>query len=589
MEQAQPRSDEAVAPCWWGCDRARAVGAALLILGITLAAYAPALRAGYIWDDDDYVTQNQTLKTADGLGRIWFEPRSIPQYYPLVHTTFWLEYRLWGLHATGYHVTNILLHAVAAVLLWRVLRVLELPGALAAACLFALHPVHVESVAWITERKNVLSLVFTLAALLAYLKGCENRRVHFAALALFVCAMLSKTVACSLPAAIALILWWKRGVVARRDWVRLAPMFAIGLAMGLMTVWLEKTHVGAEGQDWSLSAVERVLIAGRAVWFYAGKLLWPASLTFIYPRWTIDASAVSQYTFPAAAIALVAALWCVRGRLGRGPLVAVLLFGGTLLPALGFIDVYPMRYSFVADHFQYAASIALIVLIVAAAARVLDERRLAAAACVVAVGLGMLTWRQSRVYHGPQSLWEDVLAKNPDCWMAENNLAAHLVSSRDYAGAERHARRAIAIKADHAEAFNTLGLICARTGRFKDAEANYAAALRLTPTLAKAHVNWGVLLARGGRIDEAATHFAIAVELRPRNLEALYNLATASAELGRLDAAERWYRRTLDLAPAHAQAREGLDEVLAVMQQQAVRDAQVGADPRDALPLPPTR
>ena len=363
------------------------LGAAVLIAAV-LAAYGPALRGGFVWDDPRYVTENPVLTEPSGLYRIWFDVGATVQYYPLVFTSFWIESRLWGLQPLGYHLVNVLLHAANAVLVWRVLRRLSVPGAWLAAGIFALHPVHVESVAWITERKNVLSGLFYLTALLAYLRfappdgegSARGRPWRFYALAvgLFACALLSKTVTCSLPAAIALLLWWRRGRIGRSDALALLPLFAVGAALALTTIWLEKHNVGAQGQAWELSVVQRCLIAGRALWFYAGKLVWPLPLIFTYPKWQIDAGQWWQYLFPAGAVALPLGLWVLRRRIGKGPLVAALCFAGTLLPALGFVDVYPMRYSYVADHFQYLASIAPIALLVAVItmlARLLPSRR----------------------------------------------------------------------------------------------------------------------------------------------------------------------------------------------------------------------
>src|SRR5688572_14862801 len=369
--------------------RSALIGSGVL-LAMTLIAYLPAFRAGFIWDDPDYVVNNATLRSLDGLRQIWFVPRATPQYYPLVHTSFWIEYQLWRLNPAGYHAVNVLLHALAAVLLWRVLKLLDVPGAWLAAAIFAVHPMHVESVAWVTERKNVLSGVFYLAAALAYFRSSfglwgsgigedkdtavdsSNTRHpkpdtrYSLSLGLFVCALLSKTVTASLPATILLVIWWKRGRITRRDVVPLIPFFVIGVALALNTARLEREHVGASGAEFDFSALDRILIAGRAAWFYAWKLIAPVNLSFIYPRWTIDDRAAWQYAFPLAAVALVAALFVLRHRIGRGPLVAILFFGGTLVPALGFFNVYPMRYTFVADHFAYHASIGIIVLIAAA-------------------------------------------------------------------------------------------------------------------------------------------------------------------------------------------------------------------------------
>jgi Flp pilus assembly protein TadD len=550
-----------------------AIGAVALLVGLTVVAYWPTFRAGFIWDDVDYVTQNQTLRSVQGLREIWLDPQSTPQYYPLVHTTFWIEYRLWRAAPAGYHVTNVLLHAVSAILLWRLLLLLEIPGAFLAACVFAVHPVNVESVAWVTERKNVLSLVFYLSALIVYLRGADRRGMYALSLLLFACAMLSKTVACSLPAAIVLILWWKRGRVTRADLLRLAPMFVIGLAMGLMTAWLEKVKVGAEGKEWTLSASQRVLIAGRALWFYAGKIVWPAKLTFIYPRWQIDTGVWWQWLFPIAAVVLITALWLARGRIGRGPVVAALLFAGILAPALGFINLYPMRYSFVADHFQYMGAIVLIVAIVMVAARLKKKSDSSASVSFSLLGgaivivLGWLTFQQSKIYHDLPTLWLDTLAKNPDCWMAQNNMAAYLVERNERPDdAEKYARRSLELNPDNAEAHEALGLIYSHQGRFDDAAKEFTAGLRLKPRASRIHVDWGVMLARMDRTEEARSHFATAVELRPRNLDALFDLATSLNELGRPADAEKYYRRTLEIAPTHVKALTGLAMLMVVQE-----------------------
>jgi hypothetical protein len=383
----------------------------ILLPALTLLAYLPVWHAGYIWDDDFYVRNNWTLHDLNGLKHIWFDTEATPQYYPLVHTTFWLEYHAWKLDPAGYHIVNVVLHALGAILFWRVLKLLALPGAWLAAALFALHPVNVESVAWITERKNVLSLVFFCAAAWAYLRftaesQSQNRRRAWwcAALLLFVCALLNKTVACSLPPVLLLERWWKKNRLETGDVLPLVPFFIIGLGMGLHTAWLEKHHVGASGAEWSFSLAERCLIAGRALWFYAGKLVWPAPLTFIYPRWQLDAGVWWQWLFPAAALAVVTALWLARKRIGRGPLAAFLFFAITLFPALGFVDVYPFRYSFVADHFQYLACLGPLALAAAGIelglARMTKQTAVPRTIIIVALlaSLGTLTWHQCGMY-----------------------------------------------------------------------------------------------------------------------------------------------------------------------------------------------
>jgi len=521
-----------------------ALGAGFALVLLVVIFYLPATRCGYIWDDDTYVRDNPVLRSVSGLGKIWFDLTASPQYYPLVYSSYWLEFRLWGAAPRGYHVVNILLHAGVAVLLWRVLRYVRVPGAWAAAALFALHPVHVESVTWITERKNVLSGVLYLGAALAYLHYAlpgegrvargRGRWLYALALVLFIGALLSKTVTCTLPAVLVLVLWWRRGRLRWRDWLALAPFFVLGIAAGLLTRWVEKYYTGAAGAEWTFSFVERCLIAGRALWFYAGKLLWPHPLIFIYPRWAIDAGAWVQYVFPIAAVAVLVALWLLRGRVGRGPLVGALCFAGTLFPALGFFDVYFMRYSFVADHWQYLASAALLAVFAGAGATLAARcgaRGRAVAGGVLAVALlvlGGLTSRQSWAYTDLEGLWRDTLRKNPDAWMAHNNL----------------------------------GSVLQRSGRLDEARAAYTRALELNPHFAQAHANLGALARLKGQLDEARQHYEEALRIDPQYPTAHYNLGNLYKDQGRYAEAQEAYRRALVAAPADAQAHVNLGWVL---------------------------
>jgi len=559
----------------------RSLAFALALLLLTLVAYLPALDNGFVWDDDDYVTANPTLRSADGLRRIWLEPGAVPQYYPLTFTTLWIDYQIGGLNPFGYHLVNVLLHGLSAVLVWLVLRRLDVPGAWLAAAVFAVHPVHVESVAWITERKNVLSGALYLGAMLAYLRfaGVGEPRpradaprawgLYALSLALFVAGLLAKTVVCTLPAALLLILWWKRGRDVKHEVVPLLPFFALGLALALVTVEVERRFVGAAGADWHLSFVERCLIAGRAVWFYLGKLAWPAPLTFFYPRWTIDASAAWQYAFPLAAIAVAAALLALRRRIGLGPLVAFAFFVATLGPALGFVDVFPMRYSFVADHFQYLASLGPIALAAAVAAlaarRLQGNARHAATALGVAVVavLALLTARQSEAYRDLRTLWEDTLAKNPGAWMAHNNLGLLLMSEGKPEAAMAHYRAAIAVKPDDAFAHNNLGHTLASVGRVDEAVPLLTEAVRIEPGNAEAWSNLGNAHAARQRWAEALAAYERALQARPSFADAWGNAANVMFLTGRRDDAIAAYERALALDPGFADARRNLALALA--------------------------
>lgn len=470
-----------------------AAGLALL----TLLAYLPALQGGFIWDDDLHITENEHLHNLTGLREIWFKPGATIQYYPLVHTCFWVEYHLWGLWAPGYHFDSVLLQSLNAVLVGLILSRLGVRGAWFAAAIFAVHPVHVESVAWASERKNLLSGAFYLLSLLAFIRfaklekradtdadqasrgtdeGTREWRVYFLALALFVCALLSKTVTCSLPAILLVLCWWKRGRVTLRDFGPLVPVFVIGAALGLTTAWLEKHVVGAGGTDWSFTFLDRFLLAGRALWFYASKLIWPAELIFIYPRWQIDSHIAWQYAFPLAAAGVVLTLWLMRNRIGRGPLTAVLVFALTLFPALGFIDVFPFRYSFVADHFQYLASLGLITLFAACASglgRLGKLPQVAVSAAIIAV-LAMFTWNQGYTYKNLEMLWRDTLEKNNGATIAHFNLANLLAHRGSDEEALVHYSAAIQQKPTFFEAYTNRADTLTHMNRLREAFADYS-------------------------------------------------------------------------------------------------------------------
>jgi hypothetical protein len=325
------------------------------LLTLLVMVYLPALQGGMLWDDAAHVTTPE-LRSLHGLGRIWSELGATQQYYPVLHTVFWIEHRLWGESMVGYHLINLMLHAAAAGLFWRVLRELKLAGAGLAALLFAFHPVCVESVAWISEQKNTLSLVFYLLAALNYLRFEQTRsaRGYAWALGFFLLALGTKSVTATLPAALLVLIWWRRGELRwGRDWRPLLPWLVVGAGAGLFTAWVERNLIGATGADYELTLPLRVLLAGRVVIFYLGKLVWPENLIFIYPRWTLDPVIWWQLLLPFGCLAALVAL-IVKPTRHRGWLTALLLFGGTLFPVLGFFNLYPFAYSYVADHFQYA-------------------------------------------------------------------------------------------------------------------------------------------------------------------------------------------------------------------------------------------
>lgn len=512
------------------------------ILLLTLLAYAPAVNLDFIWDDDFYVTENQTLRDLDGLRRIWSEPGATPQYYPLVHTTFWIEYQLWQLKPAGYHVVNVLFHAATAVLWWRLLMMMGIPGAWLAAAVFAVHPVHVESVAWITERKNVLSGVLYVAAAIAYLRfsgvredltwGDRRWRWYAAALLAFAGALLSKSVTATLPAAVVMVLWWQRSRIPWRDLACLVPFLIIGAAAGLHTAHMEREFVGAKGPEWDFSFADRWLIAGRAFWFYAWKVVWPQKLVFFYPRWIIDDADPRQYLYPALALGLMGALVVAGWRTRRfGPLVAVLFFAGTLFPALGFLNVFPFIYSFVADHFQYLASMGVIALAVGVATMFFmmgspTGRRIAlAAAVIIMAGFIGRTWRHLPAFEDEMTLWYYTIAGNERAWMAHNNLGNFLDRQGRHVEGLRHLQEAIGINPGNDRPYYNMGTILAHRGAHRAAVGYFRRAWEMRRR-AKTANNLAVsLMQLGGHDDQAIELLRYVTQHMPDQSAPHHNLA----------------------------------------------------------------
>lgn len=543
-----------------------------LIFGATLAAYGPVYRAGLIWNDEDYVTTPR-LSPLHGLERIWFEVGATQQYYPALHSAFWLEHRLWGDAPWGYHLANVLLHALAACLFAVVLRRLRIPGAWLGGLLFALHPVAVESVAWISEQKNTLSAVFYLLAVLAYLRFDEKRGwgAYAGASALFLLAILSKSVVATLPAALLVILWWERGRLTRRDVLPLLPWVAVAAADGALTAWFERHFLGAEGADFTLNFLQRTLLAGRIIWFYLGKLLWPANLVFIYPRWEIRTAAPGPYVYPLAALGVLAVLWRFRRR-ARGPLAAALFFVGSLFPTLGFLSVFGFLFSYVADHWVYLPALGMFALASAgwgrwaeseAARTAVPARRPSViAATLLLVLLGTLTWCQSRAYVDSETLYRTTLGRNPGAWMAHNNLGILLQESGRTAEAIVHYEQLLRLKPGYAEGHNNFGVALRDARRPAEAAAQYREALRLRPGYLEARLNLANLLRDEGEVPAAIAAYREALRLQPESAKVHHNLGVALALTGRLPEAEAECREAVRLQPDYAEAHYDLGRIL---------------------------
>jgi tetratricopeptide (TPR) repeat protein len=652
---------------------------ALLLIALVFIAYARVLGAGFIWDDESHLTQNPCIVGPLGLKEIWTSTRAV--YYPLVLTTFWALHKFVGLNPAPYHILNVLMHAGSAVLLWRVLRQLNIRGAWLGAALWALHPIMVQSVAWVTELKNTQSCLFYLLSIFCFLKWQEQPRITRMAdirkqgwslskaprrrvrncrwlvssarqgwfalsLVFFILATVSKPSTVMLPVVLALCVWWRRGRIQWRDVAALAPFALISALASVWTIWEQKFHAGASGPEWAQTWPERLIIAGRAIWFYLGKLIWPHPLIFIYPRWEINSSQLIAYLPLLAALTGLLALWLARAKWGRPVFFAAAYYVISLFPVLGFFSVYFFRYSFVSDHFQYLASMGPLALAGAGIVTVvgrLDELRklsradtnalqfsgdriatirlksllLPAISGTLLFMLGFLTWRQAAVYHDVITLYTATLARNPGCWMAHYNLGIVLRDQGETDQAITHYRQAVALRPSYAEAHYNLGRLLVQKGQLNDAIAHYEKALEINPADAEAHNNLGVTLFGSGRVDDAIAHYQKAVTIQPdyadascnlanallskddldgaivrysaclalspHQAEAQYNLASALLRMGRTDEAIAHYQKVLELRPESADARANLAS--AFLAKGRVRDAIV--EYRNALRISP--
>jgi tetratricopeptide (TPR) repeat protein len=581
---------------------------ALLLIAFVFIAYARVFRADFIWDDESHLTRNPSVIGPLGLKEIWTTAQAV--YYPLVLTTFWTLHKFIGLNPFPYHLLNVLLHAASAVLLWRILQLLQIRGAWLGAALWALHPVMVQSVAWITELKNTQSCLFYLLSILWFLKwqnrrggaadpsfrleragGGRSLRGFLLSLAFFILATLSKPSVVMLPLVLALCVWWMRGKVRWRDMLILTPFALISAFASAWTIWEQKFHARAIGPDWAQTFPERLIIAGKAIWFYLGKLVWPHPLIFIYPRWDADSSKVVAYLWLLAALTGLVALWFIHAKWSRAMFFAAAYFVVSLFPVLGFFSVFFFRYSFVSDHFQYLASIGPLALAGAGIATLLgrfcetpsdfvphrnaeprsgstiasSRRRLVLSGglCgILLIVLGLLTWRQTAEYHDLFALYTATLQKNPGCWMAHYNLGIVLTERGEADQAIDHYKRAVALRPDYAEAHYNLGRLLVEQGQLDDAIDHYERAAAINPADAEAQNNLGVTLFGIGRADDAITHYQKALEIRPDYAEASCNLASALIAKGDLDGAIARYTACLAVVPDQEEAQYNLASAL---------------------------
>jgi len=555
----------------------------LLLLVAVILVYQPVGQAGFIWDDDRLITANPCVVGPLGLKEIW--TTGAADICPLTLTLFWVEHTLWGLWPLPYHVVNVLLHGACAVVLWRVLRNLQIPGAWLGATLWALHPVEVESVAWISEMKNTLSGLFFLLAILFFVKGLKtgdakdrnvgrwNNEWTMLCAAL---AMTSKSSTVILPGVLCLCAWWVEGRWHGRNLVKIGPVFVMSIMMSSLSIWTQKLQGFTGNMDRLRSWPERLATAGDAVWFYLGKLLWPHPLITVYPRWEINAGHWPSYLPLLAVPILWGILWCKREGEARACFFTFTYFLVALLPVLGFINMSFFRYSFVADHFQYLASMGPLALLGAGlvrfSAQVLPEKRWQTIICAgLLLILGALSWQRSWVYKNEETLWIDTLAQNRNCWVGHNGLG-HVLDQKGHVDeAIEQFQKAVEINPNDAQIRSNLGGAFLQKNQTDEAIEQFQKALEIKSNYADARNNLGVALLQKGQVDEAMGQFQKVLEIKPSHAQAHYNLGLALFQKGLMNEAMAEYQKALQLKPDYAEAQNSLDKVEAMIRQNASR------------------
>ena len=567
----------------------RFVGVAALMLALVFVAYWPALRGEFVWDDLLTVHKNPLVTGQFNLLTLWFQSD-----FPLTTIALWVQWLLWEKNPAGYHVVNVLLHTANVFLLWRLLNRLKIRGAFWAAVMFAVHPVAVMSVAWISELKNTLSLCFCLLSFLFFLRSTDEapvsgngeaganllgrRKNYWAAIGFFVLALFSKTSVVVLPVVILLIVWWQKGRVGRNDLLWTLPFLALALAFGLMTVWFQQAQVIRGDTVQTENFWGRLATAGISLWFYLYKALLPVNLSMIYPRWAVDSGSVLAYVPLILFIAVLATCWWFRRTWARHVFFGLACFVVTLFPVLGFFDVYYFAISRVSDHFQYLPLIAIVTLVAAGLHRLLGEKNLKVAASVLVVVLAALTFLRAGVFKTEEALWRDTLKKYPESWNAHNNLACILAeqgqiqkNQEKMAEAMREFEESLKYNPRNTKALCNLGRGLMMRGQLAEAEKNFQAALKIKSDDVDAHTFYAQLLAGTKRVPQAIEHLREAIRIRPE-VETRLLLAQMLVASGKKSGAAEEYRRVLAAKPDTIDALSNLAFILATCSDEKVRN-----------------
>lgn len=583
-----------------------APGAVLMLLAFVV--YAPVLGGDFIWDDARAITDNVDLRSVHGLADIWSGANDA-DYLPLKSSLLWLVYQVFGPATPAYHVFNVAMHGLVAILLWRVLRRLKIAGAWLAALVFLIHPTHVESVAWVSECKNTLSAAFGLLALLAWLRYQDERRAgaYLGSLMLFACALLCKAHLVILPVVLALLYAWQRPErFGRRAFVRaVTPFFLVAALFAVVTIRFQNARAIAAFQIPIGGPASRIANAGKAAWWYLGKAVSPVHLWYempgrpietmpealavlagtraanpapawpqgnlvawplcaIYRQWRVTTPVWYDYLPGVAMVALLGLLAAKRKGPHRGTFFAFAYFLVALAPVLGFFKMSYMRAAWVADHLQYLADIGLIVLCCAGGVSLYRRRSptgrrlMAGAAAVLLLGYAATSFARASTFATEQALWTDTLAKNRYAWQAHGRLGAALMAKRQFAAAAEHYAQELRLTVDNPEAHNNLGLALVSQGKPAEGIAELRQSLRLDDKQFFAHANLADALAGQKQWLEAAAEYRQAIRRKPSLAPLHYRLGAVLVEAGQLDEAIASFEKADALVPNNSEIRTAL-------------------------------
>ena len=471
------------------------VGAALII-ALGLFIYWPSLNGSWLWDDDYLLQKSDIVHDSDGLWNIWFTPGSLVDYYPITVSLEWLEWEFWPDQPLCYHLTNVLLHVGNALLVWHLFRKLGIRLAWLGGLFFAIHPVNVESVAWMVEIKNTLSMTPFLLALCAWIDFDRYRNVerYLLTLGLFLVAMLCKPTMLMFPVLILLFAWWKHGRITWRDLWRSVPFFAISAAMSLLVIVFAPHGVGEETIPLA-GPLSRLACAGTSIAFYFSRCFLPIWLLPIYPQWQINPPQPWQFAPWLALFIAVHWLWTKHTAWARHALFGFAFFVLNLVPFVGFHAVSFMRFAWTMDHFLYLPMLGLLAITVAALGDIVTKlsdtnRRYAIAGlALVAVLFTIGSHEYAKTFASSEAQWTHEIECYPNAWPAHNNLGNAYSDAGRTAEAGEQYREALAINPGYPEAHNNLGIVYARTGQVDAAVAEFQLALQYCPTLQSAKEN----------------------------------------------------------------------------------------------------